>query len=243
MTPSSIVSSPGRMVSSVMKMFRGKTVLHMGCKECGNDEAYLGVKVLSKLGVTVEAKEFSCGCDFCGIDEPKILEIAKANKKVLKGYGKVIVGCARCLYVLKKYYGMEAVHITEVIAERMEGMEKKFIGSGDVFYHDPCYLARYEVVMDAPRDILKKLGYNLIEFKSNREKTDCCGDYSPIQAMRERGAVLRLNQVASEGIVTAACPKCTQNFSCFNKANSKITVKPFLELVDYALDMDIPSVY
>lgn len=232
-----------RIVSSVMNLFRGKTLLHMGCKDCGQDEAYLGVKVLNKLGVSVEAKEFQCGCEYYGTDNERIGAIVKENLKVMKGYGAVIVGCARCLETIKKNYNIQARHITEAIADQLKDMDHKFIGSGDVFYHDPCFLARYNGVTEAPREILKKLGYNLVEFKNNRERADCCGDYSPIQAMRERGAVLRLNQLKGEGVVTAACPKCAQNFTCFNKANSKITVKPFLELVDYALNMDIPAVY
>jgi Fe-S oxidoreductase len=235
--------SASNVLSSLASLFKGKTVLHMGCKDCGNEEAYLGVKVLNKLGMSIDVKEFQCGCEFYGADDAKIRALVAENKKILKGYGTVIVGCARCLQVFKEYYGINARHITQVIAERLEGMDRKFIGTGDVLYHDPCFMARYSKIMDEPRAILAKLGYNVVEFKNCREKSDCCGDYSPIQAMRERGTVLRLSQVKSPGTVTAACPKCTLNFSCFNRANSKITVKPFLELVDYALNMDIPSVF
>jgi len=230
-------------IGLITKPFRRKTLLHMGCRDCGADEGYLGVKVLHKLGVEVETKEFQCGCDFYGVDNGRIGALVKENLKVLSGYGTVIVGCARCLQVFRKYYNIKARHITEIIAERLEEPGRKFIGSGNVIYHDPCFLARYSGITEQPRGILKKLGYNVIEFANNREGADCCGDYSPIQAMRERGATLRLGQTAAEGIVTAGCPKCTQNFLCFNKANSKITVKPFLELVDYALNMDMSAGY
>jgi Fe-S oxidoreductase len=230
-------------IGSITKLFRGGTLLHMGCKGCGADEGYLGVKVLQKLGVPVETKEFQCGCDFYGVDNDRIGALVKVNLKVLSGYGTVIVGCARCLQVFRRYYNIKARHMTEVIAERLEELDQKFIGSGNVIYHDPCFLARYAGITEEPREILKRLGYNVIEFANNREGADCCGDYTLLQAMRARGATLRLGQTTADGIVTAGCPKCTQNFLCFNKANSKITVKPFLELVDYALNMDMSAGY
>jgi len=214
----------------------------MGCGDCGKEDAYLGVKVLNKMKVDIEVKDFSCGCDFFGSDDEKLKTLAKENEKLLKKYSLVVVGCARCYHVLKEYNNVKVKHILEVIYDRMHHTKREFYGSGDVFYHDPCYLTRYEHVMDEPRWILSRLGYNVREFKTNREKSDCCGDYSPIRVLRERNAEMRLGQLPKTAKVTAGCPKCIQNFSSFNKTNSKIRIKHFLELVDDALGIEIPAV-
>lgn len=225
---------------SLLNILRTRSLLHMGCKDCGSEEAYLGVKVLKKLGVGIDSKEFQCGCEFFGIDDEKITALATENKKLLSKYGTVIVGCARCLHVMRTHYKVKARHITEVIYEKVK-TSKGFIGSGNVLYHDPCFLARYERIMTEPREILTIMGYDVKEFKNNKEKTDCCGDYSPLQVVRARGAELRLAQAPKTALITSACPKCTQNLSAFNSPDSKITVKPFLELVDKALNKDIPA--
>lgn len=216
----------------------------MGCTDCGKEDAYLGVKVLNKMKVDVEVKDFSCGCEFYGTDPEKIEHLKTQNQKLLNKYDDVVVGCARCFHVLKTHYPDKKVHhISQVIYDRLKHTKRSFVGSGEVFYHDPCFLSRYEKVFDEPRKSLERLGYEVREFKNCRERTDCCGDYSPIRVMRERASELRLSQLPKIATVTAACPKCTQNFASFNKSNSKISVRHYLELVDDALNIEIPAVY
>lgn len=227
------------MLSSIIAP--GKVLLHMGCDDCGRGEAYLAVKVLKKLGVKTEVRDFDCGCDFYGSDEARIKELVGENKRLLDDYQKVIVGCGRCYHVMKTYYPGKTKHISVLILEKLRGMDHKFSGHGDVLYHDPCFLSRHHHIVDSPREILTKLGYTVREFKNNKERSDCCGDYSPVQALRERPAEIRMGQAPKGALLTAACPKCTTNFSDFNNPNSKITVRPFLELVDQALNMEIPA--
>jgi Fe-S oxidoreductase len=44
-----------------------------------------------------------------------------------------------------------------------------------VTYHDPCYLARYNRITDAPRRVLEATGAELVELPRNRADTFCCG--------------------------------------------------------------------
>ncbi len=231
------------MLSSLVSMLRGRAILHMGCHDCGSDEGYLGVKVLNKLGVDVDVREFSCGCEFFGVDEGRIEALVEENNTFLKDYNLVIVGCARCYHIFREFYNIKAKHISQVIYEKLRSVDGNFIGSGEVFYHDPCYLARFHHLMDEPRRVLEILGYTIREFKNNRSNTDCCGDYSPIRVLRQRGAEMRLAQAPRKCVITAACPKCTNNFSEFKPQDSRIQVRQFLDLVDHALNIEIPAVY
>jgi Fe-S oxidoreductase len=220
-------------------LLKRKALLHMGCGGCsgGDPERILAESVLEKLGIPFETKDLSCGCNFYDWgDEARLEKMAEEAKQVYKWNRFVIVGCGRCLFVLRKYHGIEAKHISQVVLEALQGMELRKRRRGRVVYHDPCFLARYERVMEAPRKVLKLLGYEVMEFKNNREKTDCCGDYSVFPALRQRIASTRLGQAKGGDPITAACPKCIMNFRDLNKENDKKTrIKSFLELVDACL--------
>ena len=44
-----------------------------------------------------------------------------------------------------------------------------------VTYHDPCYLARYNRITDAPRKLIEATGAELVEMPRNGANTFCCG--------------------------------------------------------------------
>jgi Fe-S oxidoreductase len=44
-----------------------------------------------------------------------------------------------------------------------------------VTYHDPCYLARYNRITDAPRKLIEATGAELVEMPRNGRDTFCCG--------------------------------------------------------------------
>jgi succinate dehydrogenase/fumarate reductase iron-sulfur protein len=69
-------------------------------------------------------------------------------------------------------------HYTELLAD-LVAQGKLALGpalaSTRVTYHDPCYLARYNGVTDAPRRLIEATGAELVEMPRHGANTFCCG--------------------------------------------------------------------
>lgn len=77
-------------------------------------------------------------------------------------------------------YGLDrpVYHYTELLAELVGrgvvSLQTPLTGTR-VTYHDPCYLARYNRVTEAPRKLIEATGAALIEMPRNGTNTFCCG--------------------------------------------------------------------
>ena len=85
---------------------------------------------------------------------------------------------------------------------------------GSVTVHDSCYLARYNNVIAAPRDVLGAAGVSITEMEKSGKNTFCCGAGGGRMWMEEtRGTRIneeRTRQVLATGAETVAtsCPFC-----------------------------------
>jgi len=85
---------------------------------------------------------------------------------------------------------------------------------GGVTVHDSCYLARYNNVVSAPRDVLGAAGLTITEMDKSGKNTFCCGAGGGRMWMEEtRGTRInaeRARQVVETGAATVAtaCPFC-----------------------------------
>ena len=115
-----------------------------------------------------------------------------------------------------------------------------------VTYHDPCYLARYNDVIDAPREVMRALGLNLVEMPRHGANTFCCGAGGGHIWMSDSGgpgrpAELRMQEALElDGveIFVVACPKDATMYRDAVKslgADDRIAVKELMELVEEAL--------
>jgi Fe-S oxidoreductase/nitrate reductase gamma subunit len=115
-----------------------------------------------------------------------------------------------------------------------------------VTYHDPCYLARYNRVTDAPRRILAALGCEVVEMPRNRDNTFCCGAgggriWMDDSNLTERPSENRIREAVALGIDTfvVACPKDVTMYTDAAKTtghDATLAVVDVIQLVDEAFD-------
>jgi Fe-S oxidoreductase len=171
-------------------------------------------KILDDLGQDyIETDEVGCcGGPALSAGFPDVFEDLKLkNAKELKKQGirRIITVCPSCAYIFKKRYKIEALHITELIAEKSDRISDS--GKEEISYHDPCRLGRGMGIYSAPREILRSLGLDLVEFEENRSSSMCCGAGGNLNAyskdISNAIARKRLKSLKTKKVVTS-CPLC-----------------------------------
>ncbi len=189
-------------------------------------------------------------------------ELAQANLETLDRYHvkKIVTHCPHCLNSFKNDYSQlggrfEVMHHTQLLAQLADegrlltgttspGCNRKLT------YHDPCYLARVNDVMAAPRRLIDLCNTTqgdeaLIEMPRHGRQTSCCGagggrmwfDDAP----DGRVGAGRVKEALETGADTVAvsCPFCLIMISDGVAAqNSHMKVKDVAELLAETLDTD-----
>jgi len=140
---------------------------------------------------------------------------------------KVIASCPHCFNTLAREYPslggeFEVIHHTQLLAQLLDEGRiqlKESLRTGEITYHDPCYLGRWNSEYDAPRRVLQAIpGAKLVEMKRTRNEAMCCGAGGGRVFMEEnRGTRInrvRVKQAEETGAGTAAlaCPFCATMF-------------------------------
>jgi len=211
------------------------------------------IKILQMAGVSfgiLGEEEKCCGETLRRMgDEGRFQEHVLENIEILKTYGvkKIITHCPHGFNTLKNEYPKfdgqfevisHSEFILSLITQKRIKINKKI--EEITVYHDPCYLARYNHIYDAPRQLLSTSTTKIRELPRNRELTFCCGGgggnswYDVPE--KERISAIRLAEVEQVGaeLLTVACPYCISMFEDVIKAKDleeKIKVKDISELV------------
>ena len=160
--------------------------------------------------------------------------LAAGNVDTLNRYGMgertIVTACPHCFNTIGNEYGQlggqfRIVHHSTFLADlvatgRLATLPEDATSTtgdhrpGAVTVHDSCYLARYNNVVTAPRDVLGAAGVSITEMEKSRKDTFCCGAGGGRMWMEEtRGTRInaeRARQVVETGAATVAtsCPFC-----------------------------------
>jgi fumarate reductase (CoM/CoB) subunit B len=137
----------------------------------------------------------------------------------IRGFRKVAIDCSACLYAIRAQYPAEGVSLrTEVVslADVLAPAAQNLacpLTRRSVYYHDPCYHARYNNVVEAPRRALGQLA-ELRELAWNKADTECCGGGGllpktmPLVADQMSKRRLAEIQATGGGMVVTSCATC-----------------------------------
>jgi Fe-S oxidoreductase len=138
----------------------------------------------------------------------------------LRGFKKVAINCSACLYAMRAQYQAEGVNLSaeivslaDVLAPAAQNLACP-VKPRPVYYHDPCYNARYNNVVEQPRRALAQLA-EVRELSWNKSDTECCGGGGllpkTMPMIADQMAKRRLAEVQATGggLVVTSCATCT----------------------------------
>jgi Fe-S oxidoreductase len=151
-------------------------------------------------------------------------EMAKQNIATFEEVGvrKIVASCPHCFNTIKNEYpdfggSYEVLHHSQLLARLIAdgrltphtAVEEK------ITYHDPCYLARHNNVMEQPRAVVEAIpGITSTEMHRHKSKTFCCGAGGARLWMEEtigkRINIERIDEALATNpdVVSTACPYC-----------------------------------
>jgi Fe-S oxidoreductase len=146
---------------------------------------------------------------------------AEQNVGVLNeaGVTKIVANCPHCFNTLANEYPdfggrYEVIHHSELLAQLVrDGRLAPKQDGHAITYHDSCYLARHNDVLEGPRELVAAVG-EPVEMARAGKSTFCCGAGGAHMWMEERGGAInveRVKEAADTGADTlaVACPFCT----------------------------------
>jgi Fe-S oxidoreductase len=104
--------------------------------------------------------------------------------------------------------------IMNLIHDKKININRRF--NKTVTFHDPCYLGRINGIYDAPREMIRATGANLVEMRLTRENSYCCGGggggiwYEPLHKPRLENKRAKQACDMRATVLAVACPVCTQ---------------------------------
>jgi Fe-S oxidoreductase len=141
---------------------------------------------------------------------------------------------------VKRLFDEGKLHVTKPLAYRAT-------------FHDPCHLGRFNKGYEAPRDVLKLLGCELVEMGRSRANSFCCGAgggriWIPDPVGAEKPAQNRIKEAAAIPDLEVYVVSCPKDLTMFEDAlkttgnEGKFVVKELIELIREAIPARLPEV-
>lgn len=197
------------------------------------------------FGILYEA-EVNAGNEALRVGEYGLFEsLAQKNLKALEKaqYQRIFTTDPHSLNALKNEYrkfGFQAPvsHYTEAFVELIdqgrlpvEPLRMK------VTYHDPCYLGRWNRITEAPRQLLNRLGVELVEMPRHGTQSFCCGAgggriWMDETGIQDRPANQRIREALSLDDVPYFVVACPKDVSMFTASVTAMGVDGRLQVID-----------
>ncbi|XEC94110.1 (Fe-S)-binding protein [Paenibacillus tarimensis] len=183
-------------------------------------------------------------------------QLCRENIETLQRYGvrRIVTICPHTFNTMKHEYpdfglplSVEIIHHTELldrlVAERR--LVPKHSLAERATYHDSCYLARYNGIVEAPRRLIQAIpGIELAEMERSRENGMCCGAGGGRMWMEEHTGS-RVNAVRTAqamavrpGVIGSGCPYCLTMLEDGVKMHERegdVIVRDVAELLAYSV--------
>ncbi len=209
-------------------------------------------KILNSAGVNfaVLGKQEQCTGDSARRAGNEFLfnELATANVEILNELApkRIVTTCPHCLHTIKNEYpafggNYDVIHHTQLIHELIStgklALNNKSLAS--ITYHDPCYLARHNHLVEEPRAVLEKTGANLKEMERHGRLAFCCGAGGAQMWKEEEEGKERVNanrfreaQKTNCDTLAVSCPFCMIMLNDAGKdAHSEMKILDIAEII------------
>ncbi|RLD99438.1 MAG: hypothetical protein DRJ13_09830, partial [Bacteroidetes bacterium] len=214
--------------------------------------------VLQKVGVDFGIMfkgENHAGNDVRRVGEEGLFEmLAEKNIKALERcqYQTIITTDPHTYNTLLNEYPFAEpqaiLHYSELLLMLIKEGKLKFTNPLDVraTYHDPCYLGRYNGIYDAPRQVIKATGCDLVEMPRSRDLALCCGAgggriWMEEGEIDERPSESRIHEAAALDNVDYFVISCPKDYTMYQDAvkttghENDLYIKDLIDLVAEAL--------
>lgn len=226
------------------------------CQEVSREVARILHAAGIDFGLLYEG-ERSAGNDVRRAGEEGLFEsLAEQNAELLAScrFERIVTTDPHTFNALKNEYGpfggrWEVLHYSTLLAELIGSGRlplARRIG-GRATYHDPCYLGRYNGGFEAPREVVRACGVELVEMPRNRERSFCCGAGGGRIWMKDPAGLLerpsenRIREALGLGGIdyfVVACPKDLTMYRDAVKTSGnegKIAVRDIVDFVVEAI--------
>ncbi len=132
-------------------------------------------------------------------------------------------------------------YISKLIEEGRLSLKESTLKGKRITFHDPCYLGRANDVYETPRDIIKRMGVNLVEMKRNRNRALCCGAGGAQMFKEPEKGDMDINVLRTKdaletnpNVIATGCPYCNTMMTDgvkFHEKENQIQVKDIAELI------------
>lgn len=198
------------------------------------------INVLQSFGyeTILPGGEVCCGTPLRTIGlEEEAIKLAKRNSSIFSRLkvDAILSLCPTCTFTIKIEYpkligeGIEkAMDISSFFVDKMDSRLSSLITRiySTATYHDPCHLNYGLGIKKEPREIIKKIGADLIEPEEER----CCGFGGlfslSFREISDRLLEKRIKDFRKTDTVITSCP------GCMMQLNRRVKDKPVLHLIE-----------